>query len=165
MINEKRIQISKDLNIEQTKVTSVLNTYTDLCISHIKQGFTVNFLGLARLEPTEKKYEFVGTTAFYALEVSKLESISFNTVYNILKYYYRSVQNDIIKHKKARIPKLLSFTLLRSEKGWVLQSFTSKSLCEKLRVENLVSVRSHSSKLFRDYIIQKISMEGITNDE
>ena len=166
MIGERRLQIAKELGIEQTKVASVIKTYTEVCILHLKRGITVNFFGLARIEPCVKQTSFVGTTAYYALAVSEIESLSYNTTLSILKYFQKSIQMDIIKYRKARIPRLLTFNLVHKQDGTcTLQTSTSKSLCDKLRTDYTTPVRTHTSKLFRDYVIKNLDKRGFEDDK
>lgn len=147
--------IADKYNIEQTQVHRIITSYISYCRDSLLNGSEVTFLHLVTMTPDIIKLDYRETLAFQCKKVSELCSISYHTVFSIIKEYLLFLQEDLMDGNSVDLRGIVTLHPL-CQNGIVVKVHSSVSVSIKrdLGVLNgdVTSVRAHTHKLLKHTI-------------
>lgn len=165
LLAQRTYTISEQLNIHQTSVNRIINTYSEVLKDEIYQGKEVCIFGLASIVPSQEYTGYISTLAYHAKKTAKRCGTSYYTCLSVLNRYLNNVRESILNGENANIRGVVTFAVVRDTDGsYNIHSSVSSSIRKDLdfKSSGAFTVRVHTAKLLKSQSLRsfKSSMKG-----
>lgn len=150
-------KVAERLNMKQTKVAEVVNSYFTECRNDLFEGRVVRILGFATLVPDVVLDEFVCTTAMYCKRVSNTVGITYFTVREVMREYFDSCKEELFECRTVDFRRLVHiYPVSDGEK--ICNVHAAISVTVKADMKNIssgvTSARAHICKVLKSELQQ-----------
>lgn len=152
LLAQRTYTISEQLNIHQTSVNKIINTYAEVLKEEIYQGKEVCIFGLASIVPTQEYTGYVSTLAYHAKKTANKCGSSYYTCLMVLNEYLDNVRESILNGENANIRGVVTFAVVKDTNGsYNIHSSVSSSVRRDLdfKSSGAFNVRVHTAKLLK----------------
>lgn len=150
-------RVAERLNMTQTKVAEVVNTYFSECRNDLFEGKIVRIIGFATLVPDVVLDEFVCTTAMYCKRVSDIIGVTYFTVREVMREYFEGCKEELFECRTVDFRRLVRIYPIHDDEK-ICNVHASISVTIKADIEKfssgVTSVRAHICKVLKSELQQ-----------